>query len=359
MLPYWLMFGLFALGSMGWKYDGAGKLSLPLILCAVLLTLFIGLRYDVGADWDGYLFIFGSTEHQSISRIIGDRGDPGFYGLMWLTHNQGYEIWALNLACAILFVIGLVAFSKRTSNPWLSIAIAFPYLVIVVAMSGVRQATAIGFYFLALNAFSERRLVAAALWMLIASQFHASAIVMLGVAGLSFTQDRFKSAMIIFLTLIVGYFALQSSFEVYTDRYSKDIQSSGTIFRLVMNLLPAIIFLKFKDRFVLQPHEYSLWRNLSWLSILSFPLLFIIPSSTALDRFSLYLIPLQCFVLAGSALLFSRRINQIPLVTAGVISYLGAAMFVFLNFSANSEQWNNYQFYPMVDSTRAETVYER
>lgn len=356
MLPYWFIFGLFALGSLGWKYDSPGKLSLPLLISAVILTLFIGLRFDVGADWSGYQLIFNYTEHWSLNRILEDRGDPGFYWLMWLTHELGYEIWAMNLVCAIVFVIGLVAFSKRMSNPWLSIAIAFPYLVIVVAMSGVRQATAIGFYFLALNAFSDRRLTAAALWMLLASQFHASAIVMLGVAALSFTQDRFKSTLILFMTIAVGYFALQSSFEVYTDRYSKDLQSSGTIFRLIMNLLPAIIYLKYKDRFNLEHHEATLWRNLSWLSIMCFPLLFVIPSSTALDRFSLYLIPLQCFVLSGSALLFAQRRSQLPLMTAGVISYLGTAMFVFLNFSATAEEWNNYQFYPMAHTSSAERV---
>lgn len=359
MLPYWFVFGLFALGSLGWRGGNSGRLSLPLKISVVILTLFIGLRYDVGADWSGYLLIFDYTEHWSLNRILEEQGDPGFYSLMWLSHELGYEIWALNLVCAIIFVIGLVAFSRRTSNPWLSIAIAFPYLIIVVAMSGVRQATAIGFYFLALNAFSDRRLAIAALWMLLASQFHASAIVMLGVAALSFTQDRFKSALVLVLTITVGYFALQSSFEVYADRYAKDIQSAGTIYRLIMNLLPALIFLKYRKHFNLQDHEEKFWRHISWLSILSFPLLFVIPSSTALDRFSLYFIPLQCFVLASSSLIFTSRRNQAPLVTAGVLSYLGAAMFVFLNFSANADQWNNYQFYPTAENKRGVTVDDR
>lgn len=354
MLPYWFIFGLFALGSLGWKYDNQSKLSLPIIVSAVILTLFIGLRYDVGADWDGYLLIFNATEHWSLNRILKALGDPGFYGGMWLVHKLGYEIWALNLLFSTVFVIGLVAFSKRTSNPWLSIAISIPYLVIVVAMSGVRQATAIGFYFLALNAFSDRRLTAAALWLLIASQFHASAIVMLGVAALSFTQNRFKSALIILITMIVGYFALQSSFEVYVDRYSKkDLQSAGTIYRLIMNFIPAVIYLKYQKSFKLEIHEATFWRNLSWLSVLSFPLLFVVPSSTALDRFSLYLIPLQCFVLSASVLLFSKARNQLPLVTVGLITYLGIAMFVFLNFSATAGEWDNYQFYPLADTSSA------
>ena len=347
MLPYWFIFGLFAIGALGWQLRTDDKVSPPLALAALILTIFIGLRYNVGADWDGYLEIFQDTMHRSLGRIIDQRGDPGFYSLMWLNHQSGYGIWTLNFGCAIIFVIGLVAFSKRTANPWLSIAIAIPYLVIVVAMSGVRQATAIGFYFLAINAFSDRRLGVAALWMLLASQFHASAIVMLGVAALSFTQNRWKAFLILILTIIVGYFALKSSFDVYADRYSKDIQSSGTIYRLIMNLLPAIIFIKYRARFNLERHQAVFWRNLSILSILSFPLLFVIPSSTALDRFSLYLIPLQCFVLANSAVIFAGDRRTGRLVTAGVLAYLGTAMFVFLTFSSTADQWNKYQFYPM------------
>lgn len=356
MLPYWSIFGVFALGSLGWKAANSGKLSLPLKISVVILTLFIGLRYDVGADWDGYLLIFDYTEYWSLSRILESQGDPGFYSLMWLSHELGYEIWALNLACAIIFVSGLVAFSRRTSNPWLSIAIAFPYLIIVVAMSGVRQATAMGFYFLALNAFSNRRLAVAALWMLLASQFHASAIVMLGVAALSFSHNILKSALILVVTVAVGYFALQSSLEVYADRYTKDIQSSGTIYRLIMNLVPAVMYLRYSKDFNLADHEKSLWRNLSWLSILSFPLLFVIPSSTALDRFSLYFIPLQIFVLSSSSLIFASRSNQAPLVTAGVLTYLSMAMFIFLNFSETAKEWNNYQFYPTAEKNRDVTV---
>lgn len=347
MLPYWFIFALFAIGSLSWQQKADGRISLPLIVSAIILTVFIGLRYKVGADWDGYIVIFKTTIHQSFERITNKRGDPGFYGVVWLAHQFGYEIWAVNVVCAIIFVIGLVAFSNRTANPWLSIAIAIPYLVIVVAMSGLRQATAIGFYFLALNAFSDRRLGVAALWMLLASQFHASAIVMLGVAALSFTQNRWKAFLILILTIIVGYFALKSSLDVYADRYSKDIQSSGTIFRLIMNLLPAIIFIKYRARLNLEGHQAVFWRNLSILSILSFPLLFVIPSSTALDRFSLYLIPLQCFVLANSAVIFARDRRTGRLVTAGVLAYLATAMFVFLTFSKTADKWNNYQFYPM------------
>lgn len=352
MLPYWLIFSLLALGSWAWQIERNTKSNILLILAAAILTFFIGLRYEVGADWSSYVIIFESTKFISLDQLVEGRGDPGFYLLVWLTHKVGYEIWALNLVCAVIFVVGLVAFSKRTPNPWLSLAIAFPYLVIVVAMSGMRQATAIGFYFLALNAFSGRRLGAAVVWTCVASMFHASAIIMLGVAALSFTRNRLKMAGILIVTAAVGYFALRTSFGVYVDRYSQNIQSSGTIFRLIMNFVPAIIFLKYRSKFRLDSHEEKFWRNLSYFSILSILLLFVVPSSTAIDRMSLYLIPLQCFVLSGSALLFGDGRREKKIVTVGVLTYLGTAMFVFLNFSATNFAWNNYQFYPFDDVQR-------
>jgi len=320
------------------------------VLAALLiaLTCFVGLRYHVGADWGGYEYIYRTTALLDYDQLR-EFGDRGFFTLIWLLHVGDFEIWLLNLICATIFMAGLAVFARQMPNPWLTIAIALPYLIIVVAMSGIRQACAIGFFYIAIVAYRERLLIAAVAWILLAASFHASAIIMLGVAGLSFTRNRIQGAFVVGLTALVGYFVLSSSFDTYMTRYSgTHIQSSGTIYRVLMNVVAAVPCIYLGRRIpVLGEHERVFWRNLSWLSIACFPLLAIVPSSTALDRLALYLIPLQTFVLTWLPAVISSNARQARAWTFALLVYLTMVMIVFLSFGVNSEASIPYRIYPL------------
>ena len=57
MLPYWLLFAVFAAGAMDYRRRiWAGRRRMPLIGAACAFTaLMIGLRFEVGGDWINYL----------------------------------------------------------------------------------------------------------------------------------------------------------------------------------------------------------------------------------------------------------------------------------------------------------------
>ena len=46
-------------------------------LCLVGLFFFVGFRYKVGCDWDGYLNIFDQTRHHTLENSLG-KSEPGF-----------------------------------------------------------------------------------------------------------------------------------------------------------------------------------------------------------------------------------------------------------------------------------------
>ena len=71
---------------------------------------------------------------------------------------------------------------------------------------------------------------------------------------------------------------------------------AGAGVRVAMNALPGLIFLLFHKRFVLTSEQRQLWTYMAWASIAFVGLLVVSPSSTAVDRVALYLIPLQLFV---------------------------------------------------------------
>jgi hypothetical protein len=349
MLPYWLLFAVFAAGAIAVRGSAGGPSpSRPLLyLAAMLMTAFIGLRYDVGPDWEAYLEIYKGVSRLGLGDVI-THDDPGFYLLMWVGRKLQLEIWALNLVCAAIFTCGLVAFARRQPNPWLAVAVAVPYLVIVMAMSGTRQATAIGFILLGLAAFADKKLYRLMFWVMCASLFHASALLMVVIVGLSYTRNRFQSIVLLCMAAVPAYFILSASFEVYISRYGNEtIQSEGTIYRVLMNFIPALYLLFNLKKFTREQHERMLWRNLAIFAVICVPIMMIVPSSTALDRVSLYVIPMQIFTLARLPNVVSDNSKEYLVTTMAIVGLLGIVMFVYFTFSTHGEYYIPYRLYPL------------
>jgi hypothetical protein len=343
MLPYWLLFAFFAVASLfaRERSDRDAPRSV-LIIAWLILALMIGLRWEVGPDWAGYINSWEIAGYKSVDGYLrAVPADPVFYMLMYGFRQFGASFWLFNLVVAGIFATGLMAFARKQANPWLAIAIAVPYLVIVVAMSGVRQATAIGFVFLALLAFQRREGRKFLVWMALAASCHASAILVLPLAGLSFARNRFQSIVLMLIAALAAYYLLSPTFSIYSERYfSKVVQSSGTLFRIGMSIVPALIYLFFSKRFPEMPHERSLWRNFSIAALLTLPLYLIVPSSTALDRLVLYLFPLQIRVLSWVP---SIARGAKGLMTFAILAYLAAQVFVFLSYAVNRDAYLPYR----------------
>lgn len=348
MYPYWLLFGLFAVGALFYAPNFRFDKPLGFLwIGAIVLTLFIGLRYWTGVDWSTYLRFWDAAGGMSLPTFLQRLGgDPAFYTLLWLLRQSGLEYWSLNLVCAAIFTAGLVSFAKRLPNPWLAAFIGVPYLGIVIAMSGTRQATAIGLVFLAFLAFFKRRLAAFLGLTALAAMFHASALVTAPLAALSYARNRLQAAVLIVATAALAYYALAARIEMYATRYGQAalLQSSGTSYRIAMTVVAALAYLTFVSRNVaLEPHERILWRNYSIAAFFSIPLLFLVPSTTALDRLLLYVYPFQIFSL-GMLPYTNLRVRPV-LVILGIIAYFGITMWVFFNFAENAEAYIPYRAY--------------
>src|SRR5690349_10537680 len=318
MFPYWLLFGLFAFGALFSRVDPRRDKSATLLAFAwLVLVLMIGLRWNVGADWGPYQLAWKLAGVRSLIPFTQSyRSDTFFYGFMWFFRRADLSFWAFNLVMAAIFSTGLLAFCRQQANPWLATAVAVPYLVIVLAMSGVRQASALGFVFLALIALQRQQAIKFLGYMAAAAAFHASAILVLPLAGLSFARNRLQATVLIALIVAGAVYMLSSAFAVYSERYlsTYTIRSSGTLVRVGMNLVPALIFLAFRKRFPIQEHESLLWRNMSIAVLASLVVLNFIASTTALDRLVLYLFPLQLFVFGWMPWLVQRPAERAILV---------------------------------------------
>ena len=66
-------------------------------------------------------------------------------------------------------------------------------------------------------------------------------------------------------------------------------------------------------------------------------------TSTAVDRLSLYIIPLQMAVLAR----MPRALDS-PILRVTIMLYSAAVLFVWLGFATHAQYWLPYRFYPLV-----------
>lgn len=352
MLPYWLFFlapALVALVSaplMAVRADGTRPLRVDAtwLLVIASLTIVIGLRYNVGGDWGNYFrYLFGARSLTYWD--LGGTEDPGYWALNILSTQLGLGIAGVNTFGALLFSIGLVLFCRSLPRPWLALACAMPYLVTVVAMGYTRQAIAVGLIMIGLVMLGRQRFVLFAFWVLAGALFHRSAVLMIPIAGLTVSKNRFLSLSLVAGAAALGYFTLLAdSTENLVNTYvDQKIASDGAFIRLAMNAVPAALFLFYHKRFALSPTEKKLWLVFSFMAITMFIAFFPTSLSTALDRMALYIIPLQLVVFAhlpDAIGVFGRR-NQA--IVALILLYYATTLFVWLNFANHSTYWVPYQ----------------
>jgi hypothetical protein len=349
MFPYWILFSVFAAGTLqyGRKSTMSGRAVPFLAVGGILIALMIGFRFNVGGDWETYLQMFDEFRVLDLGQIAA-LGDPGYGFLNWLSQKLGFEIWFVNLICASIFAFGLVKFVKVQPNPWLAICVGVPYLIIVVAMGYTRQGVAIGLIMAGLAEFERQSLIRFAIYILLAASFHKTAVIVLPLVALTFERHRFAIGA---LLAVMGFFLYSWFLEASLDRLvtnyiDAEYQSQGAAIRVGMNLVPATLFLLFHKRMNLTESQYRLWRNFSYAAFVMLILLFAVASSTVVDRLALYIIPLQLFTLCRIPDAFPNRDGtrngQLVLL---VILYSALVQFVWMNYANHAKYWLPYRVY--------------
>lgn len=350
MLPYWLLFAVFAAGSLSntVRTRPAAGGSIMLGAAAIFTMLMIGLRHETGGDWFNYLEIFNFTRYQNLGEILSS-GDPGYLLLNWIAQRLGVGVHFVNLVCGIIFTWGLVRFARHQPNPWLTIAIAVPYLIIVVAMGYTRQGVAIGLLMAGIVSIIKGERIKFLILIVIAAAFHKSAVIILPLVALAVVRNRLLTYGAIALLGVMLFFTFLDSYmdRLFTSYVEEGMASEGTAIRVAMNLVPGVLFLLLGKRFQVTEFERKLWRNFSLAAVGSMAAVVLFEASTVIDRLALYIIPLQLFVLSRLPYAFLERgRTNLPLVL-GVIAYSALIQFVWLTQATHAHAWLPYMLVPM------------
>jgi hypothetical protein len=345
LLVYWLLFACFAVGALlRPEAPERRSASIALLAGSALVWLVIGLRYEVGADWETYKFLYSYAGVAGLGRVLS-LGDPGYQLLSWSVHQTGAEIWALNLICGFVFTWGMYRFARVQPDPWLAFVVAIPYLIIVVAMGYTRQAVAIGVLMAGLASLQRGASVLRfSVYVAAAALFHKTAVIVLPLVIFAGRRNKLLNALTGIASSVLLYdLLLAQSVGGFVRNYIEaEYSSQGAAIRVVMNLVPAILFLIFRKRLRFDAEQADIWKFFSLASLVMPVLLLTLPSSTAVDRMALYLIPLQIAVLPRLQYLFrSPQAGR-----ALIIFYSAAVMFTWLNFAVHARYWIPYRFYP-------------
>jgi hypothetical protein len=356
MWPYWILFLIPAIKAVS-NLRQSSKSTLVQcwsglwLVMYFLLALMIGFRHEVGGDWSVYLENMNAKANLTLADVLAVRhGDPADNLFNWLAVESDFGIYFVNSAYGLLFSFGLIIFCRNQPRPWLAITVAVPYLITVVAMGYSRQGVAIGLAMLALVALENKRVLKFLLWIALASTFHKSAVILVTLALLAGTKRRLFMLIWIAITAILLFnLLLQEYIDVFYKNYiGAEYESSGASIRIAMNALPAVLFLIFRKRFQLSSTQRSFWTWMSWGALLFVILLYISPSSTAVDRVALYWIPLQLFVWSRIPDALGHRSGANVGWVYAVVVYSALVHFVWLFFAQTAFAWLPYQFYPWV-----------
>jgi hypothetical protein len=356
MWPYWLLFFIPAYAAITSPADlrlaqhpsAIRRREVGLWLTCILLILMIGLRYEVGADWENYFAYLYGVEGLSLWDIA-QMTDPGFQLLNWISLELGWGVVGVNALAATLFSLGLITFCRSLPRPWLALAIAVPYLVIVVGMGYTRQGIALGMAMLGLAGLRNKSVATFVVCVTIGATFHRTAVLLLPLAALASTRRRAWTLVWVVVVSVVAYRLLleKAIDELYVNYVEAEYQSDGAMVRLLMNSVPACALLIWRKKFE-AVGVAGIWRWFAIVSLVLQAILFVSPSSTAVDRIALYMLPLQIVVFSHWPDVMGRgRDVRGPVLF--VLSYYAFVQFVWLVFATYSFAWQPYRFYPTIN----------
>lgn len=340
MWPYWIMYAIPALAAL---LAAPGRKSAawpPWLLLGLFFILCIGFRHHVGGDWGNYLPYY----HREIGAALTDpiKGDLGYVLVNRLMASLDWGIYGVNTVCGLIFTSGLIAFCRAQHRSWLALAVAVPYIVIVVAMGYSRQGVALGLIFWALTRLELGKFLQYSALIALAALFHKTAVVMIPLAMFLYQKGwLFRAAAVALIGYGLWDALMAPSLEhLWTSYVEQRMFSQGAAIRVAMNCAAAFFLFVFWKEWRRTYPNALLWLWMACAAVASVFLVSFAP--TAVDRLGLYLTPLQVAVF--SRLPYLARRHQPPAATARwILLGYGAALFVWLNYAVHARYWLPYR----------------
>lgn len=144
------------------------------VYIATVLTLLSAFRFETGRDWINYIEMF-----QNAKSFYNDSDiEKGYIGINILFKYFRLTYWQMQ-ACILIFCsyVLFTSFHKRSSYPLYTLIIYFCLYYFSNDLAQTRQYIAMSILILGLKFIRERKILIWCLFVLLAMQFHVTAIV--------------------------------------------------------------------------------------------------------------------------------------------------------------------------------------
>ena len=193
-------------------------------LFMMMYTLVIGLRYNVGRDYEGYTRWFKELSRSGRFPVDND------FGFIWLNQllvESGFESYSLFIVFAFLQILFLLLFLKRI--PFLRFWYFFFFftsLLFFVSMNVMRQTLAFFVFMYCVQLFYEKKYIKTLLLGIFAFSMHKTVIILFVLLPI-LRLEWFKNIKIQIIVLFLSAFILPSFFMVFLDYASPFINLMG------------------------------------------------------------------------------------------------------------------------------------
>ncbi len=359
MTPYYIYFGfctfLYLIHFFNIKNLKIDKLISFILL--VFIISFTGLRYEVGSDWQNYLYMYIFNSPIYVADIIIAR-DIGYSLLINIFNFFKLDYVIFNLFLSFISIIPVFILSKNNPNWFIGVFMAIPYFFTICVMGYVRQGVAIGIGFLLVYCVINNKKYSFIFLIIFAISIHKAAIALLPLFFLFFIDDKIlsffsKTKNIIFfisflLFIVLAFFLLiylQDQWAIVYHYIKIEKSSQGALLRSINYLIPAILFILFYKKMQITGKLKIICSLFSIATFFAFMLIFFgMISSTFVDRFSLFFIIFSVLIFPRVYLIFQNKFHQ-NLVNLNLIIYNFVIMFVWMHFSVNGHHMK-YNFVP-------------
>lgn len=331
-------------------------------LIALFFIIFIGLRYEIGCDWEQYEKMFEKYTPNMIEIIRRGLFEKNIYGIyqelghIFIT-KISQNIYFLNLIYSILFSLPLFYFCSTLKRRYFSLLISYPYYIIVIGMGPIRQAACISFLMLSILFISKKKYFISFFLTIISLLIHQFSILFNGlIFASSFRNIKIiklsrKTIFLIILVSLIFLYCLPSILNkiyVYFTLYKKFDQNGimlvppakSAILLWIMNFVPSFIYLKNKVSFNLNKNLNSIFTTFCITEILLLPIVLL--QSVVGYRLLLYIFPTSIYItsLIPDLKLLNIRKNYMVNI---IISLAFISLIIWLKFAYHSSCWVPYK----------------
>ena len=323
------------------------------IFSIFFLSIFIGLRFEIGGDWDIYKNYFLHFNDKNNELNFSDYLNHGviFVFINKIAYYLGIQFVGVNLLLALIFMHSLSNFIKDSDNRWLALAISVPIIILILAMGYMRQGLAFAFSLYLIKNLENKKLSLAYIYLIFAILSHKSAII-LSIFILFYVIYYRKYFQLVALILIPTFFAL-----LFFDKFShlfyfyvgsgQHLLALGSVPRSLLLVIVAVLFFILKNKYLdMTNYQFFFYKWMSYLIIIMFP--FAVIASVATDRMLLYLYSLK-LALISFAKLKNVKINIIIFILVSIYFFY---LLVWSFYGVNSLSWLPYNFLDFNESIR-------